>query len=520
MFYDSQRVLQSIQARPNAPPSSSSSDGNDRSSRGGPSASPNPRLSDKANAEADSMAQRFRESGHQELFAPPYDMLFEGSLEEARSVCIPARPSASASSSAIAARSGAAQLRWLLVNIQKDDEFTCHELNRDVWSHEMARAIVTSSFILWQQTYVDSSSSSSSNNPRQGAARMLGHGANGELDSHAQTFVTRYHVSAFPYLGILDPRTGAEVWSWAKNMRPQRQQQQQQRIHLDRLVEGLAAFLAEHPYPGSGADVASEAALALAVASGAVSGSKGAGAAKAEVVDLAGDGEGDGEGEAATVGKRKLAASLQQQQRQQQQEDDGTDDEELQRALRLSQEQSQQQSQQQVSHQQQHQQPLQPPVEGFPLHACAAMPLPLPLPAASGAGAGAGAGAVVALKLQLPPPSASVVVKLPTGAQTVGALLAHVGRAMAGAGAGAGTGAGTRVVRFEISYGHPLRRLSEQVRLQLQLQRSQDDVLAGAGAGAKEEAGMAGAGAELPLDVLGIGSGERLVAAVLEPVEV
>jgi Thioredoxin-like len=41
--------------------------------------------------------------------------------------------------------------RWLLVNIQRDDEFSCHALNRDVWQNELVDNLIREGFIFWQQ---------------------------------------------------------------------------------------------------------------------------------------------------------------------------------------------------------------------------------------------------------------------------------------------------------------------------------------------------------------------------------
>lgn len=40
--------------------------------------------------------------------------------------------------------------RWLLVNIQSEDDFACHALNRDVWRDELVENLVREGFILWQ----------------------------------------------------------------------------------------------------------------------------------------------------------------------------------------------------------------------------------------------------------------------------------------------------------------------------------------------------------------------------------
>jgi UBX domain-containing protein 7 len=41
--------------------------------------------------------------------------------------------------------------RWLLVNIQRDAEFACHALNRDVWHDELIENLIREGFIFWQQ---------------------------------------------------------------------------------------------------------------------------------------------------------------------------------------------------------------------------------------------------------------------------------------------------------------------------------------------------------------------------------
>jgi len=82
--------------------------------------------------------------------------------------------------------------RWLLVNIQSDDDFACHALNRDVWRDELVENLVREGFILWQAM-------SSSN--------------------EGQTYITRYKVTGYPHLAIIDPRTGSLLWrkeSWTQ----------------------------------------------------------------------------------------------------------------------------------------------------------------------------------------------------------------------------------------------------------------------------------------------------------------
>lgn len=41
--------------------------------------------------------------------------------------------------------------RWLLVNLQRDNEFSCHALNRDVWRDELVENLIGEGFIFWQE---------------------------------------------------------------------------------------------------------------------------------------------------------------------------------------------------------------------------------------------------------------------------------------------------------------------------------------------------------------------------------
>jgi UBX domain-containing protein 7 len=44
--------------------------------------------------------------------------------------------------------------RWLLVNLQRDSEFACHAMNRDVWRDELVENLVREGFIFWQAVRV------------------------------------------------------------------------------------------------------------------------------------------------------------------------------------------------------------------------------------------------------------------------------------------------------------------------------------------------------------------------------
>ncbi len=75
--------------------------------------------------------------------------------------------------------------RWLLVNIQTDDDFACHALNRDVWHDELVENLVREGFVLWQ---------SMSTSPE------------------GMTYVQRYKVEGYPHIAIIDPRTGSLLY--------------------------------------------------------------------------------------------------------------------------------------------------------------------------------------------------------------------------------------------------------------------------------------------------------------------
>ena len=114
----------------------------------------------------------------EELFKPPIDIIFKGDLQTAWDSATSAK-------------------KWLLVNIQDACEFQCQVLNRDVWSNEAVKTILREHFIFWQQ-YKDS--------------------------EEAKRYVTFYQAikakkgqkTEWPYVAILDPRTGELMVTWQK----------------------------------------------------------------------------------------------------------------------------------------------------------------------------------------------------------------------------------------------------------------------------------------------------------------
>lgn len=76
--------------------------------------------------------------------------------------------------------------RWLLVNIQKDAEFSSHALNRDVWRNDLVENLIQEGFIFWQED---------------------------DVHPEGHQYVERYKVTEFPHISIIDPRTGRLLWS-------------------------------------------------------------------------------------------------------------------------------------------------------------------------------------------------------------------------------------------------------------------------------------------------------------------
>jgi thioredoxin-related protein len=76
-------------------------------------------------------SQRNKSKRLEDLFRPPCDILFLGTFNEAR-------------------EHAKSINRWLLVNVQNQQEFACQILNRDVWPNQQIREIINDHFVLWQ----------------------------------------------------------------------------------------------------------------------------------------------------------------------------------------------------------------------------------------------------------------------------------------------------------------------------------------------------------------------------------
>ncbi|XP_072034045.1 UBX domain-containing protein 7-like [Amphiura filiformis] len=106
----------------------------------------------------------------EDLFRPPLDIMHKGTLNTAR-------------------EHGQSQCKWVIVNVQNVQEFSCQQLNRDVWSDSTVKSIINESFVFWQ-VYHDS--------------------------DEGQRFMQFYKINEFPYVAVLDPRTGEQMASWTR----------------------------------------------------------------------------------------------------------------------------------------------------------------------------------------------------------------------------------------------------------------------------------------------------------------
>ncbi|EFN86627.1 UBX domain-containing protein 7 [Harpegnathos saltator] len=128
----------------------------------------------------------------EDLFRPPCNILFLGSFMEARDHAKTLN-------------------RWLLVNVQNPQEFSCQVLNRDVWPNQQIQEIVKDHFVLWQ---------------------VLSNTSDG------RRYIDFYNVVEYPYLAIIDPRTGECMRTYNN-------------ISVDSLISGLNDMLSTHASPES-----------------------------------------------------------------------------------------------------------------------------------------------------------------------------------------------------------------------------------------------------------------------------
>ncbi|XP_023261175.1 UBX domain-containing protein 7 [Seriola lalandi dorsalis] len=122
-----------------------------------------------------------------DLFRPPIELMHKGSFETAKDC-------------------GQLENKWLMINIQNVQDFACQCLNRDVWSNDAVKTIIREHFIFWQ-VYHDS--------------------------EEGQRYIQFYKLNKFPYISILDPRTGQKMVEWNQ-------------LDVASFLEQASGFLAEH----------------------------------------------------------------------------------------------------------------------------------------------------------------------------------------------------------------------------------------------------------------------------------
>ena len=380
--------------------------------------------------------------------------------------------------------------KWMLVNIQRNDEFECHELNRDVWSNDAMRDVVGHSFLLWQQTLPGEPPTT-----RSGGISSISMAITQQTETEASVFVKRYNVTKYPYIGIIDPRTGEEVWCWSKHYRKGKAGETVQKIELDSLMEALMVFTGSKPFPGgSGSDV-DGASSSSSTSSGGFSS-----LAPPTTTTVAHS--------SAVTHTKALRAEEEEEL-------------EFQRALALSTQEAQQQhapsalggvgdsssvngkneygdgigasasnalaplpnkaagaAEEGVSQQEK---------EGFCV-SCADEDTPATATAGAkhASAAAAAAAAPLQFKVEMPAPALTIKLQLPANS-SISDLVREVAKRLQQAQFSSNT-------RFEVTFGHPMLRLQEVVK---------NLAATGAGAGA-------GAGMDAPLTLVGIRSGERL----------
>eukprot|EP00013_Stygamoeba_regulata_P003137 CAMPEP_0177644080 /NCGR_PEP_ID=MMETSP0447-20121125/8489_1 /TAXON_ID=0 /ORGANISM="Stygamoeba regulata, Strain BSH-02190019" /LENGTH=278 /DNA_ID=CAMNT_0019146401 /DNA_START=141 /DNA_END=974 /DNA_ORIENTATION=+ len=113
-----------------------------------------------------------------DLFKPPLDLVFKGDFIQAR-------------------EEACKKSKWLIVNLQDTEQFLCQMLNRDTWSCEALKDLIREKFIFWQ-VYKRSS----------GCDWFLGKYMSGQCP-------------VFPYVCIIDPRTGARLTTWSSFITPE-----------------------------------------------------------------------------------------------------------------------------------------------------------------------------------------------------------------------------------------------------------------------------------------------------------
>lgn len=191
--------------------------------------------------EGESLGQSEGEGRLAEVFKPPADVTFQGSFDEAK----------------MAARELG---RWLLANIQQEENFDSSRLNRDTWQHEHVKELLKGSFIFFQRyakdieggklcTYYGLSEPSL-------PASMLIDPVTGALIKRFDGFFTPEHFleHALPFLesAPVEPHHEAEGKEEEKNKEPEGGAQEQERSEEDIAEEARKKLNGEPPQGAEG----------------------------------------------------------------------------------------------------------------------------------------------------------------------------------------------------------------------------------------------------------------------------
>ncbi|KAL4608374.1 UBX domain-containing protein 7 [Arapaima gigas] len=145
-----------------------------------------------------------------DLFRPPIELMHKGSFETAKDC-------------------GQLENKWLMINIQNVQDFACQCLNRDVWSNDAVRTIIREHFIFWQVHW-------NTHTHKQIAQLvcLLQVCVQVYHDSEeGQRYIQFYKLNKFPYISILDPRTGQKMVEWNQ-------------LDVSSFLEQVTGFLTEH----------------------------------------------------------------------------------------------------------------------------------------------------------------------------------------------------------------------------------------------------------------------------------
>lgn len=109
-----------------------------------------------------------------DMYRPPVELIVDLTLDDAK-------------------EQGKEREKWIMVNVQHPAVFDCQLLNRDLWKHEGIRETVRENFIFMQYDLNDA----------------LG-------DQYTRFYMPRKDdMDAYPYIAIIDPRTGEQVKVWS-----------------------------------------------------------------------------------------------------------------------------------------------------------------------------------------------------------------------------------------------------------------------------------------------------------------